>query len=59
MNLRVVFTPRARADTVNAFRWIAEKSPEAAARWYDGLEKAVAELGRFPERCPVAEEESE
>ncbi|MCA1696183.1 MAG: type II toxin-antitoxin system RelE/ParE family toxin [Actinobacteria bacterium] len=59
MNYRVVFTPRARADTVNAFRWIAEQSPEAAARWYGGLEKAVAKLDRFPERCPVVEEESE
>jgi plasmid stabilization system protein ParE len=56
---RVVFTPRARADAINAFRWIAEKSPEAAARWYAGLEKAVARLDKFPERCPVVEEESE
>ena len=42
MRFRVVFTPRARADAVNAFRWIAERSPEAAARWYAGLEKAIA-----------------
>ena len=59
MTYRVVFTPRARADAIEAFRWIAEQSPEAAVRWYNGLERAVAKLDRFPERCPVLEEESE
>lgn len=59
MSYRVVFTPRARADALNAFRWITEHSPEAAARWYVGLEQAIAKLNKFPERCPVAEDESE
>src|SRR3981081_420033 len=27
-----------------------------AARWYNGLEKAVYSLERFPHRCPVAPE---
>jgi plasmid stabilization system protein ParE len=55
----VVFTPRARAEAIEAFRWIAGRSPSAAARWLTGLEKAVAKLGKLPERCPVAEAESE
>ena len=59
MTYRVVFTPRARADALNAFRWIADYSPEAAARWYAGLEQAIAKLNKFPQRCPVAEDESE
>jgi plasmid stabilization system protein ParE len=59
VNYRVVFTPRARADAVRAFRWIAEVSPAAAARWYAGLDKAVAALGTMPTRHPIAEEESE
>ena len=59
MTYRVVFTPRARADAIKAFRWIAEQSPAAAARWYAGLEQAVAKLDQFPERCPVFEEGSE
>lgn len=58
MTRRVVFTPTARIEAVAALHWIAERSPDAAARWYDGLEKAIAKLGTLPERHPVAEEES-
>jgi len=56
---RVVITARARADAVGAFRWIAERSPDAAARWYAGFQKAIAKLTDMPQRCPVAEDESE
>ncbi|WP_435017740.1 type II toxin-antitoxin system RelE/ParE family toxin [Tundrisphaera sp. TA3] len=59
MTYRVVVTARARVDAVRAFRWKAEDSPRAAARWYDGLEKAIADLRRNPDRHPRAEEESE
>ncbi|MDR3634470.1 MAG: type II toxin-antitoxin system RelE/ParE family toxin [Isosphaeraceae bacterium] len=59
MTYRVVFTPTARADAIDAFRWIADRSPNAAARWYVGLEKAIAKLSTFPERHPIAEEDSE
>jgi plasmid stabilization system protein ParE len=59
VSYRIVFTPRARADAIEALRWIAERSPDAAARWYAGLEKAIAKLGNDPEHHPVAEEESE
>jgi plasmid stabilization system protein ParE len=56
---RVVITVGARTDAVEAFRWIAEQSSEAAARWYAGFEKAIAKLATHPERCPVAQEETE
>ena len=59
MRYRVAFTHRARADAIEAFRWIAEHSPGAADRWYAGLDRAIARLGEDPERHPVAEEESE
>lgn len=59
MTYRVVFTPRARADAVRAFRWIAERSPDAAGRWYAGLENAIAKLETMPMRHPIADEESE
>ena len=59
MSYRVVVTARARADTVEALRWLAERSPAAAARWYAGLEKAIAKLSTLPERHPIAEDESE
>jgi plasmid stabilization system protein ParE len=56
---RVVFTAMARADAVRQFRYLANRSPAAAARWYTGLEKAVAKLGELPERHPIAQDESE
>jgi plasmid stabilization system protein ParE len=56
---RVVFTARARADAVRQFRYLAERSPAAAGRWYAGLEKAVAKLRKMPARHPIAEDESE
>ena len=59
MIYRVVVTARANADAIEAFRWKTQYSAQVAARWYAGLEKAIAELGKLPERHPIAEEESE
>ena len=58
MRFRVVVTAMARADAVEAFRWIADQSPDVAARWYVGLEKAIAKLSTMPQRHPIAEDES-
>jgi plasmid stabilization system protein ParE len=59
LTYRVVFTARARADAIGQFRYLADRSPAAAARWYAGLEKALARLSERPRIHPVAEEESE
>jgi toxin ParE1/3/4 len=59
MTYRIVVTTTARADVLEVFRWLAEKSPTAAGRWYAGLQKAVAKLNIQPELNPVAEDESE
>jgi plasmid stabilization system protein ParE len=59
MTYRVVFTPRAREDAMEAFLWLAERSPDAATRWYEGLENAVSSLSKYPKRNPIAEEESD
>jgi plasmid stabilization system protein ParE len=59
MTYRVVVTARARAEAVEAFRWMAERSPEAAARWFVGLEEAITSLSAAPNRHPIAEDESE
>jgi hypothetical protein len=56
---RAVFTARARADAVKHVRYLAERSPATADRWYTGLEKAIAKLRRMPARHPIAEDESE
>ena len=44
---------------MQGFRWIAEHSPAPAARWLVGLQKATAKLATYPERHPLAIEESE
>jgi len=56
---RVVIQPRANIDALEGLRWLAERSPTAADRWYAGLQKAVAKLADNPERNPLAIEESE
>lgn len=58
MTYRVVFTARARADVLEQFRYLADRSPDAAARWYVGIEKAVAKLSTLPERHPIAQDET-
>ncbi len=56
---RVVIQPRARIDTIEAFSWIAERSEDAAIRWYAGLQAAIAKLADNPESNPIAAEESD
>jgi plasmid stabilization system protein ParE len=56
---RVVVSARAKAEALKAFGWLADESPDAAAHWYVGLEKAIGKLKNFPNRHPVAEQESE
>jgi plasmid stabilization system protein ParE len=51
--------PWAWTDLLAGFRWLADQSPTAAARWHAGLEKAIAKLSQDPERHPLAEEETE
>ena len=53
---RVVIQPPASAEMEQAFLWIAEQNPEAAAKWFHGLEAAIQGLATMPERCPVAPE---
>jgi plasmid stabilization system protein ParE len=56
MNYRVFIQPPARADIESAYAWLAEQSSDAAAHWYNGLEKAVGSLESWPRRCPLAPE---
>lgn len=58
MTYRVVVTARARADALETFTQLAERSPDAAERWYFALREAIADLANMPNRHPVAEEES-
>jgi len=55
---RVVLTARAGTDAGRQFRYLAERPPAAAGRWYTGLAKAIGKLSTTPERHPIAEDES-
>ena len=53
---RVVFLPEARLEALAAAEYIARSSPANAARWYEGLEKAIRRLELMPRRCSLAPE---
>ncbi len=49
MTYRIVLTARARADALETFFFHpADRSPDAAERWYTGLDKAIAKLSTLP-----------
>ena len=56
MNYKVIIQPPALADLDEAYQWIAQRSPENAARWFNGFVDAIQTLERFPARCGVAPE---
>jgi len=57
MSLPVLIQPRAEADIRGiAAWWSKNRSPEQAARWWDGILEAIESLGEAPERCALARE---
>lgn len=54
MEYRVEFTNRAARDLSRLFLSIHAHESKAAARWFNGIEKAIAILSTSPNRCPVA-----
>jgi plasmid stabilization system protein ParE len=58
VSYRVIVTPTADAEAMEAFRWYAERNPDAAKRWHAGLSRALGGLADKPHRFPVSEEDS-
>jgi hypothetical protein len=58
MTFRVILLPGAESDLEVAFIWIAEHSPDAAARWLAGIDAAISTLREMPLRCSVAGDDS-
>jgi len=56
MKYKLIIQPRALAELDEAYRWIAQRSPENAARWFNRFVEALQTLERFPGRCGVAPE---
>jgi plasmid stabilization system protein ParE len=55
----VIVTPTADEEAMDALRWYAERSPDAAQRWQNGLTRAINSLAKLPNRCPVSQADSE
>ncbi len=58
MTYRVIIEPTAERSIREAVRWISRrKSPLAAAKWFNALEKKIRTLRTLPGRCPLAAED--
>jgi plasmid stabilization system protein ParE len=56
MKYQIVLTERAARDLEEAYRWYAERAPQAAVRWYNGFLDSLEGLASNPERCGIAAE---
>ena len=52
----VILELPAQQDIAEAHRWLAERDPQAADHWFNGLYDTIGSLETFPERCPLAPE---
>jgi plasmid stabilization system protein ParE len=53
---RVIIQPSASAEMEEAFIWITKQNPDAAVKWFNGLQAAIQGLETLPDRCPLAPE---
>ncbi|HEV3116138.1 MAG TPA: type II toxin-antitoxin system RelE/ParE family toxin [Gemmataceae bacterium] len=58
MKYLVVVQPSAQAEIEEAYEWTARRAPLTAARWYDGLLKAIESLADNPQRSSLAPEDN-
>jgi len=56
MAYKVLLTPRAVSDADSATAYIKQFAPGRAARWFEGLSRALLSLAEMPQRCPLAPE---
>jgi plasmid stabilization system protein ParE len=53
--VRVSAAADAEADAI--YEWLAQRAPQGAVRWYNGLLDAIESLADFPRRCSLAPED--
>ncbi len=56
MVYRVEVTKNAEAELEELYRWVVQRAPNQGAAWFNGLEKTILSLDRYPGRCPLAPE---
>jgi plasmid stabilization system protein ParE len=52
----VIVEAPAQQDIADAHRWLIERDPEAAHRWFNSIYETIGSLAIFPDRCPLAPE---
>jgi plasmid stabilization system protein ParE len=59
MTFRVETTAEAEHDADAILEWLlSQHAGDAGKRWFLALQNAIASLAEFPERCPLAPENS-
>jgi plasmid stabilization system protein ParE len=53
---KIVVQPAARAEAAGIYKYLHERSPQAAERWLTGFHQAARTLESLPERCAHAPE---
>ena len=56
MNYRIELTAQAEQEIESSYRYIAERAPQAAKRWNQGIRAAIRSLARQPRRFGLAPE---
>ena len=56
MKYKLIIQPLALGELEEAYCWIAERSPENAARWFNRFLDALDTLNEHPQRCGLAPE---
>jgi plasmid stabilization system protein ParE len=56
MTFQVEITPIAEAEIEQTYRWLRDRNPEFADRWFRELMNAIATLQERPQRCTLAVE---
>lgn len=59
MTFEVTLSDGAEQDVAAIYNWIACRSADVAARWYQAFRQAVTALSYDPQRFPVAPESRE
>jgi plasmid stabilization system protein ParE len=48
--------PAAETELEQAYLWLRERNPDAAAAWFNGVLDSILKLETLPDRCPLAPE---
>jgi len=56
MAYHVELAKSAEIELEELYLWVVEQAPSQGGAWFNGLERAILALDRFPKRCRIAPE---